>query len=296
MNKIHVLEIRIDPQWLEAVANRCFEIGFTGVETFEEDSLGCIRTYCNTKTEAKELAKKIKEYLSNLSKLWPKSPPFHISIGLIENDDWANAWKASFKPTEIIENLVVRPSWELYVPKKQEIVITIDPKMAFGTGKHETTTLALEAIKRFHENFDFDDSMLLDIGCGTGILGLAANYMGFPRTLGIDIDPEAINCAVENAKMNRLADRSIFVNTSIEHVAGLFDFIVANIDAQTLIAIAPEIQRVFSEAGCVALTGILETQSQMVEDAYQKSGFCTTDYYQRGEWVLLEMELETEDS
>ncbi len=292
MKNVHLVEINFDPLWQDAVANRCFEIGIQGIETFEEGPICGIRTYCANKTEAKELAREIEEYLENLSLLWPEAAPFQVSTGKIKDTDWANAWKANFKPTEIIENLVVRPSWEPYHSKKPEIVITIDPKMAFGTGKHETTTLALEAIKRFTDAYELEDCLMLDIGCGTGILGLAANFMGIPKAIGIDIDPEAINCAAENAVINGLPDRSIFINAPLEKIAGLFDFIVANIDAPTLIRLAPEIKRVFSNAGRVALTGLLETQNQKIEDAFRKVGFTVTDYHQRGEWILLEMEVE----
>ncbi len=294
MEQVHFLEIKVDPSWLDAVANRCFEIGLLGIETYEENEKGCIRTYCLSKAQARQLAGQMKEYLASLAALWPDSEPFRVEIGQIKEIDWANAWKASFKPTEVIDNLVIRPSWEIYKPKKQEIVITIDPKMAFGTGKHETTTLALEAIKRISEEYETSDAVLLDVGSGTGILCLAANFMGIARTMGIDIDAEAVRCSAENSQINGLADRAVFINTTIDKIFGLFDFVVANIDAKTLIPLAPEVKRVFSGSGRVILTGILETQGQKVETAFRQAGFIPADVHQLGEWILLEMEIEEE--
>ncbi len=187
------LKIETDPSWLDAVANRLWELGLGGVEIVSERPRGVICTYIESTESTKRLKSSIGEYLDQLQSLWPEAEPFQFSVSPLENQDWANAWKAFFKPTIVTPHLAIRPSWEEFQPGPGMEVLVIDPKMAFGTGTHETTRLAIEALDGALEKKELRDGEgFLDVGCGTGILALAAVILGAPRALGIDTDPEAV--------------------------------------------------------------------------------------------------------
>jgi len=288
------LEIVVDPAWSEAVTNRLFEIGLRGVELVEGSEECTLRTYCDSKESAEQYAEQMREYLESLADLWPGIHDYKVTVEALENQDWSNAWKSYFKPVHITPMLVVRPSWEEYSPKPNEKVVLIDPKMAFGTGTHETTVLALHAIDRLTAGSLSVGWCLLDVGCGSGILSIAAVVQGFAMAVGLDIDPAAIACAGENAELNGVSDRCIFIAAEPSQVKGNFPAVIANIDSDTLIKMAPDLVRLMKPGAILILTGIVDARRDEVLEAFKTHNLKWFREFKQGPWVLMELAAEDE--
>ena len=201
----------------------------------------------------------------------------------VVGDAWRDAWKEHYKPYAIAEGLVVRPPWEPYEAKPGEKVLELEPGRAFGTGLHETTRLVARAI-RAHAT-EVQGKLVIDVGCGSGILALAAIALGAARAVAIDNDPEAIDVTRENAERNALTDR---VDASTTDVAALeleAPLVLANIEARILIPMAPDLQRRVAPGGLLLLSGILVPQKDDVRAAYPDMELLEAPAL--GEWVLL---------
>lgn len=213
-----------------------------------------------------------------------------------EDTDWSERWKDFFEPLEISPRLWVVPSWhENFVPPTDAVALAIDPGMAFGTGQHATTALCAEMIDRRLEREQ--EQNLLDIGTGSGILAIAAAKLGVPRVSGIDIDPEAIVTALENVERNTVSSRVQISDTPLESIEGQFSWVVANILAGPLIAMAPAILRHLATNGQLVLSGILSgLQATEVIRAFVHAapsqgheGLELVESLERGEWVALRL-------
>lgn len=196
--------------------------------------------------------------------------------------DWSTHWKQHFAPMQF-GGLWVVPSW-IEPPADAEFVLRIDPSSAFGTGQHVSTGSILDWIVELRP-----DQPVLDVGCGTGILALAALLVGAPRAVGIDNDPEAILVSNENAEKNALVDRVAFSTTPVEAIEETFAFVVANILAGPLIEMAPTLASRLSPGGRLALSGILGTQADDVAAAYVAAGLELEKIEPRAEWVRIDL-------
>ena len=157
-----------------------------------------VKGYFSEEDNIDELVKYIKEKVKEI-----KDMGFDIGLGTVEaekmhEEDWANNWKKYYKPVKVGEKIVIRPIWEEYEKKDDEIVISLDPGMAFGTGEHETTRMCIKALEKYVKS----DSTVFDIGCGSGILSIAAAKLGAKMAIGVDLDPVAVESANENLKFN----------------------------------------------------------------------------------------------
>ncbi len=285
------LKVTCDPEWLDAVANRFFELGLRGLEIAEETPSAMLISYCDRAESAHAYAEGIKEYLRELAMLWPTAKPWLVEVSELAGVDWANEWKKYFKPVRISGRIVIRPSWESYDAADGDLVIVIDPKMAFGTGGHETTTLALRALERLRDETVIDETTtVLDIGTGTGILAIAAVMLGAPRAVGVDTDPVAIECAVENAGLNGVSTRVEFRVGGADAIKATFPVVVANIDAPTLGVIAPAVTERVAAGGRLLLTGLLEAGANEIESRFAALGFRALRRDGLGEWRLLDLE------
>ncbi len=285
------LSVKCDPDWIDAVCNRFFEIGLRGLEIAAESPVAEVLSYCDRAESGHAYAEAISVYLHHLAELWPDASAWSVDVAPLEGVDWANEWKKYFKPVRVSERIVIRPSWESYDAAINQLVIVIDPKMAFGTGGHETTTLALRALERLHaENVLYETTPVLDVGTGTGILAIAAAMLGAPSAVGVDTDPVAIECALENAEMNGVAARATFAVGGADGVSEAFPLVVANIDAPTLGVIAPAIAQRVLPGGRLLLTGLLETGANEIRSRFADLGFRAIRADELGEWRLLEME------
>ncbi len=202
---------------------------------------------------------------------------------VLPDRDWNEVWKSHFAPVEVSERLWVCPSWRLGETPPEATVLVLDPGMAFGTGTHATTALCLREIDRRLANRP--GLALLDVGTGSGILGIAARLLGAGRVVGVDSDPVAVRVARENAGRNDVELE--LSNSPLDRVAGPFPLVVANIMASTLVEMAPELSRQVAQGGELLLSGVLDFQVDEVERAFVARGLEPAGREAQGEWVLL---------
>lgn len=198
-------------------------------------------------------------------------------------EDWENAWKQHYHPLEIGKRLAVAPSWEPYTGKGRT-VIQLDPGMAFGTGTHETTALCLELL----DEAVHGGERVLDIGCGSGILGVGAVLLGADEALGIDIDPLAVRTANENALLNGAQSRFTAQTGDLSAKAtGQYNIITANIVADAIIRLAPAIPALLAPGGLFIASGIIEEREAQVMAAIEATGLCFIQRRIARGWVAL---------
>jgi ribosomal protein L11 methyltransferase len=200
--------------------------------------------------------------------------------------DWSDAWKAHFHTEKISQHLVIKPSWQDYEARADEIVLEIDPGMAFGTGIHPTTRLCLNVIETCLKPHD----SVLDVGTGSGILMIAAAKLGARKVCGIDKDWLAVDIAKANLERNRIdqVKFTLICGHLIEAISGSFDLVVANILTEAVTVLLDDINKVLSKNGCFLCSGILEKNQNSVTDKLKALDFEIINIYSREEWVAIE--------
>lgn len=207
-----------------------------------------------------------------------------ISCGSLLEEDWENNWKQYYKPMRVGRRLVVVPCWEAYERKPEDVVLKLDPGMAFGTGAHATTRLCMELL----EESVTPGCAMLDVGCGSGILAVCAVLLGAESAVGVDIDELAAKIAGENAALNGVSGCTRFVQGDLtEKISGQYDVICANIVADVIIRLCPSIPAFLKPDGVFLASGIIDERSVEVERAIQASGLTVTGRREEGGWVAL---------
>ncbi len=201
----------------------------------------------------------------------------------ISERDWNESWKKKFQPIDVGENLTIIPPWQK--PKPNRINLIIDPGMAFGTGHHETTMRCLILIERLSKKLSRKNGFL-DVGTGTGILAIAAAKLGFEHIVGIDIDPLAIDASRRNSALNDITNIEVSCS-SLCFIERSFDFIVANLLANTLIQLTPEIASHLNKEGVIVFSGIIDGQEYDVIEAYEKYNLHFFEKIVDGRWITL---------
>jgi ribosomal protein L11 methyltransferase len=208
------------------------------------------------------------------------------SAGAVADDGWGEKWKEHFRPEKVSERLVVCPSWERYDPAPGERVIVMDPGQAFGTGSHETTRLCLGFIEEALAS-PTPPSAVLDVGTGTGILGIAAALLGADRVLGIDNDPVAVEAARENGEGNGVARRFRASAEPLSGLAGEYDLVAANLIAETLVELKGDLVPRCAPGGLLVLSGILATKAAWVAAEFADAGAPLVEERVDGQWAAL---------
>jgi ribosomal protein L11 methyltransferase len=206
-------------------------------------------------------------------------------VAEVPDEDWGEGWKKDFKPLDV-GRVRVRPSWIEEAPPPGAVEVVIDPGMAFGTGSHGTTSLCLAALSDLLGARP--GATVLDVGTGSGLLAIAARKLGAGRVAANDVDPKAVEVARENAAANAVALE--IVGDPLPRIAGTFDVVVANILANTLVELAPEIAAKLAPGGVVLLSGLLAPQEDEVRRAYVALGLVPLPSRREGEWSLLALE------
>lgn len=235
---------------------------------------------------AERLAADVVRDLGHLSAFGLR-PIGELRTRLVAESDWAEAWKAHFPVMRIGRRIVIRPSWQRHRAARGEIVLALDPGMAFGTGLHPTTRLSLVGLEALADRGSLPVARALDVGCGSGILSIAAARLGAETVTAIDIDPIAVDATAANARRNRLASRVRSRLGSLPSGEAPFDLVIANLIASVLIALASGIERELAVNGQWLVSGIFGDREAAVRDALAAAGLATTDRWADEEWVAL---------
>ena len=202
----------------------------------------------------------------------------------VEGDDWLQIWKTHFRPLHIGDRVVICPEWIEYNKKPDEIVVKLDSNMAFGTGEHETTAMCLKLMQEYLKEGD----TCVDVGCGSGILGIAALKLGASLSYLTDIDFVAVESAKHNCEQNGVSDRAIVAHSDLLNDADIKgDIMFANITAEILCMLAPSIPKNLKEGGTLILSGIIESRLEMVYSAFKAQGLTPEKEVREGEWYAL---------
>ena len=212
-----------------------------------------------------------------------------IDLSICRNQDWENNWKAYFKPLPVGEKLLIRPVWEDEYDADGRIVLDIEPGLAFGNGGHDTTRLCLETLEK-HINPDVE---LLDIGCGSGILGIAGLLLGAKSATGVDIDALAVKTAKENGTINGFEEPkfTVFEGNLTDEVTGKYDVVVANIVADIIVMFTENVGKFLKEDGVYITSGIIDTRENDVLAAFEKYGFEVIGRHESCGWICFETKL-----
>jgi ribosomal protein L11 methyltransferase len=216
-----------------------------------------------------------------LAERFPADTP-EITLRFVAEEDWADAWKQYFKPQRIGEHIVIKPTWEPFAPAVGDIVIEIDPGMAFGTGLHATTRLCLTAL----ESLVRPGQRVADIGTGSGILAVAAARFGAAHVVAVDNDPLAVEIAAENVAVNRVGDR-VHTEVASRPPAGSFDIVVANILAEVILGMADALFAATAPGGVLIASGVIEPRAEDVRRGLTTVGFVVLRTEADGEWVAV---------
>lgn len=202
----------------------------------------------------------------------------------VADEDWAENWKKYYKPFRIGTRLVVKPSWETYAAKPEDLVVELDPGMAFGTGTHETTGMCMEMLDKHLQS----GMRVMDVGTGSGILAIAAAKLGAEKVLGVDIDPDAVKVAAENVLKNGVERQvRIIQGDLVKGEVMPCELAVANIVADAICMLAGPLTRHLAPGGLFICSGIIREREQDVLDAALKAGYTVADRLTKGEWVAL---------
>ncbi len=217
-----------------------------------------------------------------------------ISVKKVNEEDWANAWKQYYKPVRISERITIKPTWEPYDPSEDELVIELDPGMAFGTGTHATTSLCLRTLEKVVK----PGEQMIDIGTGSGILAIAGAKLGASHVLAIDLDPVAVSSATENRNLNALESQVTIIESDLLNVLkqeshaelGVtlpVQLVVANILAEIILTFVEDVYEALQPGGMYVASGIITKKEAEVTAALQKAGFSVEARYQEEDWVAI---------
>lgn len=283
--------ILLEPILEEAVSDYLVGVLGAGVEQAVDTvgSLLCLNVFMEEKNlnegQRQELQDKVDKQLLEFAAIFQVPPP-QISWERIEDQDWSSNWKIHFRPFSIIPGLVIVPTWEEYKRKEGEQLIVMDPGMAFGTGHHGTTALSLAFVQKIVSQEK--GCHVLDVGTGTGILGMGAALFGASRVLGIDNDPEAVRAATENVALNNLDSVMEVALTPLDQVMAGYDLVIANIIHDVLLTMADDFTRLLKSGGNLVLSGLLHgAQEKNIIRTFEEIGFVLQGREQQEEWAAL---------
>lgn len=309
MEKWLAVSVKVNHDAVEAVADLLREAGArNGVEIEDPQLLNDLRksatwelcdipeqenpevvTVTAYYPENGELQSRLDYIEQGLQTIEKRIGPFRFGPTLfktISEKDWANQWKQYFHTTHVGRKIVINPSWEPYEPKNGEKVIVLDPGMAFGTGTHATTSMCIQKLEELVQ----PDTVVFDVGTGSGILAMTAALLGAKDVKAVDIDAKAVEVAKENIAQNHLSDKiQVSQGNLLDATEGKADLIVANIIATIIIAVLPEVKAKLKEGGKFLASGIIEERLPEVEQAAENMGFQFLDVRRKAGWCAVTM-------
>lgn len=316
----HQITVHTVTEAVEAISYAFTELGAGGVEIFDpkdilnqekdptswdyidEDLLKdlkrdevLMRCYFSTEviptpTALEDLVLKLKNALDEMSQYLPLGSA-EIDTKLMAEEEWADAWKKYYKPFHLGHHIFVVPSWVEAESGEEDIRIELDPGMAFGTGTHETTSMCMELLEEQVQN----GYTVMDIGCGSGILGIVAAKVGASHVICSDLDPNAVLVAKENVLKNQVDEKVQVYAGDLTEVPAMkdvkADLIVANIIADVIIILAPSAKQFLKKGGCFITSGIIRERRSDVEKALKEAGYQIEEVKEQGSWVAIRSSL-----
>jgi len=265
--------VRLRPEQTELAQLRLWELGATGLEERDETTL--VRESMPGRTlviAAFEDDAAAQYAVEEIGK------DYEAAIIYVPSADWATEWRRGFGAQRIGKRLLLHPSWEVVEKGPDDVVLTIDPENAFGSGDHETTRLVLQVLDRQVVGGE----LVLDVGCGSGVLSIAALRLGAARATAIDIDDDAAVVTRRNAALNGVAARVEASTTPLDRIAGTYDIVLANIETRVLILMPGELQKRVRPGGILVLSGILRGEREQLLSAY--AAMRLEECLEEGEW------------
>jgi ribosomal protein L11 methyltransferase len=268
---------------LSARSGRGDEAGFDWSPDGPLESTVVVRAYLPVDSEVEAKQRQIAEGLWHLRQIVPMPEP---TLREVQPGDWENAWKEHYHVLRVGPRFVIRPSWREHAPQPGDVVIELDPGMAFGTGLHPTTQMCLQAIERHMPA----GARVIDLGTGSGILAIAAARLGAASALALDVDPVAVEAARENARRNRVEHvvRIEAGSLAAAQAQPAFDFALVNILAKTIVQLCEAgLAEIVRPGGVIVLAGLIESQESEVREALARAGLTVFDRIQDKDWVGL---------
>lgn len=303
---------------IEPVSGRLYQLGITGLEIDDEQDFKDflennkqywdyvdedlvkekegetrVSAYVSDNPAGYEMLSAIRSSMAELKELDADNEFGRLETETLSlnEEDWANNWKRYFHPTEIGEKILIKPEWEELKEKTDRIVFNVNPGMTFGTGSHYTTQLCIESL----EKYITPGSKMLDLGCGSGILSIISLLLGASEATAVDIDPNAVDTAYDNAERNgvdtsryHVYTGNILTDTELqEKINDKYDVVAANIVADVIIGLAPKAREYMKDGGTFITSGIIEDRVEDVKAALIENGFEISDIKQRKDWVSI---------
>ncbi|MBM7554716.1 50S ribosomal protein L11 methyltransferase [Thalassobacillus pellis] len=245
-----------------------------------------VKAYLPVNSFLSETIEGIKQSITNLVTYDINIGTNKVTISEVNEEDWSTAWKKYYKPVKISEKVTIIPTWEEYEPvKSDEVIIELDPGMAFGTGTHPTTILSIQAIERHIHKDDF----VIDVGSGSGVLSVASILLGAKKVYAYDLDDIAVKSTEINAGLNRVENKVISrQNDLLDGVADLeADMIVSNILAEIIVRFTDDAYRLLKKGGLFITSGIIQGKKNEVKQRLEESGFTIVEVNQMEDWVSI---------
>lgn len=251
-----------------------------------------VKAYFAEEDNVAEIEKYINEKVEELKSFGIDVGEGKVIVAKIHEEDWANNWKKYYKPTKIGNNIVIKPMWEEYMAKANEVIVDLDPGMAFGTGTHETTRMCVAALEKYTNK----DTVVFDIGTGSGILAIVAGKLGAKHVVGVDLDPVAVDSAKENLKLNSVDNIEILEGNLLDVVEGKADLVVANILAEIICFVVEDVKKALNKGGIFISSGIIHERRQMVIDKLEENDFEVIEVNKDGEWNCIVAKLKESEN
>lgn len=236
-------------------------------------------------SELFDVVEELKEQLTQLTEYGLDIGKANIAVNDVHEDEWAHAWKKYYKPVHVTDRMTIKPVWEEYEPRHpNEVIIEMDPGMAFGTGTHPTTILCLRAVEKYVDQGD----RLYDVGTGTAILSIAAIKLGAEHVLAMDLDEVAVRSAQANTELNGVHESiTVRQNNLLDGVEEPVDIVVANILAEVIVRFTDDVYRVLKPEGVFIASGIIQAREADVKKALADSGLVVVETIMIDDWVAI---------
>ncbi len=244
-----------------------------------------IKSYLPVNSYLKDTVDEIKLSIHNLQTFDLEIGENKITLTEVHEEDWATAWKKYYKPLQISERITIKPTWETYQPlNSEEMIIELDPGMAFGTGTHPTTMLSIQALEKYCHEGD----MVLDVGSGSGVLSIAAAKLGAEKVYAYDLDDVAVKSSIINIVQNQLSDKiKVKQNNLLQNINIKADMIVSNILAEIIVEFVDDAWKNLRNQGIFITSGIIQNKKQLVLDEMEKHGFDIMEVNELEEWISI---------